>query len=85
MSQPQMLDSHLSWEPAEFPLAVQEILGTESSKVQTATSSSGTPVVVGTATVVGAAVVVAGAAVVVDVWATADVSIVVVTDSQSDP
>ena len=59
-----MLDSHRSWELAELPLALQEIFGTDSSKVQAAASPAWLADVVVGGSVVAAAAVVVGASVV---------------------
>ena len=72
MFQPQMLDSHRSWEPTELPLAVQEIFGADSSKVQAAVSPAWLADVVVGGLVVATAAVVVGAA---EVVGTADFAI----------
>ncbi len=74
MFQPEMLDSHRSWEPTELPFAVQEIFGADSSKVQAAVSPTWLADVVVGGLVVATAAVVVGAAVV----GTADFAIGVV-------
>ena len=73
MFQPQMLDSHRSWDPWVAPLALHVIFGTNSSNKQVAVSPIGVEVLVVGTDVVGDAVVVVATGIVV-LAAAADVA-----------